>query len=102
MCVQFSAQAAGSCVRGAFMLHIYVAERCLGSPTARQRAERLREHAPEIPIAVVTVDAPGAVVPANIFGTPTDTWDGRIIFLGNPSDQELLEQARSLNERYTS
>ena len=81
------------------MLHIYVVEHCPGSPTARIRAERLHERTPEIPLAVVAVDTPGAVVPANVFVTPTYTWDGRIIFLGNPSDQELLAHVRSLYER---
>jgi hypothetical protein len=81
------------------MLHIYVAEHCPGSPMARIRAERLHERVPEIPIAVVDIDTPGAVVPPAVFGTPTYTWNDRIIFLGNPSDHELLERARSLHER---
>jgi hypothetical protein len=81
------------------MLHIYVAEHCPGSPTARIKAERLRERAPEIPVEVVDIDAHGAVVPPVVFGTLTYTWDDQIIFLGNPSDQELLERVRSLHER---
>lgn len=73
------------------MLHIYVAEHRPGSPTAHMRAARLRERAPEIPVAVVDIGAPGAMEPPAVFGTPTPTWNDRIIFLGNPSDQEPLE-----------
>jgi len=82
-----------------WMLRVYVADDCPGSPTARQRADRLRARAPEIPIEIIDIGAPGVVVPPAVFGTPIYTWDGRIIFLGNPSDQELLERARSLHER---
>lgn len=81
------------------MLHIFVAEHCPGSPTARRRAAWLREQAPDIPVAVVDIGAPGVAVPPAVFGTPTYTWNDRIIFLGNPSDQELLERARSLHDR---
>lgn len=82
------------------MLHSYVAEHCPGSPTAYIRAARLRERAPEIPVAIVDIGTPGAVVPPAVVGTPT--WNDRIIFLGNPSAQELLERARSLHERAAS
>jgi hypothetical protein len=81
------------------MLHIYVAEHCPGSPTARRRADWLREHVPEIPIKVIDIGAPNVVVLPAVFGTPTYTWNDRIIFLGNPSEQELLERARSLYEQ---
>jgi len=84
------------------MLHIYVAEHCPGSPTAHIKAARLQERAPEIPVAVVDIGAPGAVVPPAVFGTPTYTWNDRIILLGNRSDQELLERARSLHEQPAS
>lgn len=81
------------------MLRVYVADDCPGSPTARSRAGWLRSHAPEIPLELVELGAPGAVVPSTVFGTPTYTWNDRVIFLGNPGDQELLERVRSLHER---
>ena len=69
------------------MLHIYVAEHCPGSPTARRLAAWLREQAPEIPIGVVDIGAPAVVIPPAVSGTPTYTWDDRIIpgGIGNPA-----------------
>ena len=83
------------------MLRVYVADDCPGSPTARIRAAWLREHAPEIPLELLEVGAPGVVLPPTVFGTPTYTWNDRTIFLGNPGAQELLARVRSLYERPT-
>jgi len=84
------------------MLRIYVADDCPGSPTARRRADWLHEQAPELPVEVIDIGVPGAVVPPAVFGTPTYTWNERLLFLGNPNAQELLERVRSLCERYTT
>lgn len=81
------------------MLRIYVAEDCPGSPTALRRAAALHEQAPDVPIEVIDTGAPGAIVPPAIFGTPIYTWDERILFLGNPGEQELIERVRRLRER---
>ncbi len=81
------------------MLRVYVAADCPGSPTARRHARWLCEQAPEIPVEVIDIGVAGVVVPPPVFGTPTYTWDGRVIFLGNPSAQELLARVRSLYER---
>lgn len=84
------------------MLRVYVADDCLGSLTARRHTLWLHENAPEIPVEIIDIGAPGIDVPQMVFGTPTYTWNDHILFLGNPSTQELLERVRSLYERYTS
>ncbi len=84
------------------MLRVYVADDCPASPTARRCAEWLREQAPEIPVELIEIGVPGTVVPPTVFGTPTYTWNERMLFLGNPSDQELLERVRSLHEQPAS
>lgn len=83
------------------MLRIYVAADCPGSPTARSLAARLRERLPDAPCEVIDVGAPGAIVPPAVFGTPIYMWNDRIIFMGNPGEQDLLACVRSLNERNT-
>lgn len=81
------------------MLRIYVAADCPGSPTARQRARCLRQAEPAVPLEIVDIGAPGAVVPPVVFGTPIYTWNDRVLFLGNPAEQELLDRVRGLHER---
>ena len=78
------------------MLRIYVSAHCRGCTTARQRAERLRRLRPDVPVALVDVEAPDAVVPPKVIGTPIYTWNDRIVFMGNPSEQELLERVTVL------
>ena len=80
------------------MLRIYVSAHCLGCTTAIQRAERLQALRPEVPITVVDVEAPGADVPRKVIGTPIYTWNDRVVFRGNPSEQELLERVTVLHD----
>jgi len=63
-----------------------------------QRAKRLRALRPEIPVTLVDIEAPDAEVPPKIIGTPIYTWNDRVVFLGNPSEQELLERVEKLQD----
>ncbi len=78
------------------MLKIYVSAHCLGCNTARQRAEQLRTLRPEVPVTLVNVEAPDADVPRKVIGTPIYTWNDRVVFMGNPSEQELLDRVTVL------
>ncbi len=80
------------------MLQVYIADRCPGSMVARRLAERLRERCPGVPLKLINVDDPGAAAPPEIFGTPIYAWNSRIIFLGNPSEDELMTHVRRLYE----
>ncbi len=79
------------------MLRIYVSAHCPGCDTARTRAARVRARRPEIPVALVDVDAPGAAVPPRIIGTPVYTWHDRVLYLGNPGEDELIERVTVLH-----
>jgi hypothetical protein len=81
------------------MLRIYISQHCYGYDIARLRAARLRRHRPEVPVAVVDVDEPGIEVPAKVIGTPIYTWNDRIVFMGNPSEEELLARVAGLHGR---
>ncbi len=80
------------------MLKIYVSAHCLGCSTARERAQRLGTLRPEVPMELVDVEAPNADVPRKVIGTPIYTWNDRIVFMGNPSEQELLERVTVLHD----
>jgi hypothetical protein len=81
------------------MLRIYVAEDCHGSRVAVRLADMLRAQHPEVRLEVVDIGNADAVVPAHIFGTPMYTWHAQVIFMGNPSEAELLERIRTLHEQ---
>lgn len=72
------------------MLRVYIADHCPSCATARLRFARLRARCPGVASELVDVDAPGARVPPHVIGTPIYTWDDRIIFRGNPGEDELI------------
>ncbi len=74
------------------MLRIYVSAHCLTCSIALRLAESIQAQCPDLPLEVVDVDAPTADVPSYIIGTPIYTWDDRVLFLGNPSEAELVER----------
>jgi len=78
------------------MLRVYIAEHCLACATARLRLAHLRARCPGAPAQLVDIDAPGARVPPYIIGTPMYTWDDRIIFRGNPGEDELIARIIAL------
>ncbi len=79
------------------MLRIYVSAHCAGCDTARARAALVRSQRSDVPVAVVDVDAPGARVPPQVIGTPIYTWHDRVLYLGNPGEDELIERVTVLH-----
>lgn len=76
------------------MLRIYISQHCRGYSTALELSRRLKRLRPHLPIVLIDVDGP---LPASegdpdirVVGTPTYVWDHHILFLGNPSEEELL------------
>ena len=80
------------------MLRIYISDQCLSCSTAFQRAERLQRERPDVPLALVDVDDLAADVPATVIGTPMYLWNDRVLFLGNPSESELLQRVGALHD----
>lgn len=74
------------------MLRIYISAHCTTCDTTRHLAEFVQAERPDMRVSVVDVDAPNADVPKNIVGTPVYTWNDQIVFLGNPSEAELLRR----------
>jgi hypothetical protein len=80
------------------MLRIYIADHCRSCSTAFQLAERLQIERPNVPLDIVDVDDPEADVPANVIGTPMYLWNDRVLFMGNPSELELLQRVGALHD----
>jgi hypothetical protein len=81
------------------MLRIYVSAHCRSCGMARRLAESVQAQRPSLPLEVVDVDTPDADVPRYIIGTPMYTWDDRVLFLGNPSEAELMERIGVLHTK---
>lgn len=71
-------------------LRVYVSNQCPSCATAIHRVHFVHRSRPEQLVELVNLDEQDAVRPAYVFGTPTYCLDNQIIFLGNPSEAELL------------
>lgn len=74
------------------MLRIYTAAHCPSHDRTHYLVDKLRRQRPHLAIEVIDLDGPNAEQPTFVIGTPTFTWDNRIIFWGNPAGDELLAQ----------
>lgn len=73
-------------------LTIYVAEHCATCTEARRLSDYVSRILPHITIVLVELNKPTAEIPESVFASPTYMLDGRVIFLGNPSPTQLVEQ----------
>jgi len=74
------------------VLEIVVGPDCAGCDTARRLASELAQLGlPGVTITVVDLSEPGVVRPAPVFAVPTYVLDGRIISLGNPEFEWIVD-----------
>lgn len=71
-------------------LSVFVASHCPACEAALRLARRVRTRAPGWRVKVIRVDGSGAHVPDSVIGTPMYTWNGQTLYLGNPSEDELV------------
>ena len=74
------------------MLRIYSASHCLSYDRTNQLIDFLRRQRPQVPVQVINVDEGNVRVPDYVFGTPTYVWNDEVIFLGNPSEEDLVKR----------
>jgi hypothetical protein len=75
------------------ILEIYVAPNCFGCETARDVARMVRALGwPDLEVRVLDLSEPGVSPPPAVFAVPTYVLDGRVISLGNPEQDWLLDQ----------
>ena len=72
-------------------LRIYVAENCPGCDKARVIASGIEQNHPEIEVELIDITDSRAVVPEAVFATPTYMLDDRIVCLGNPSPEQVMQ-----------
>ena len=75
------------------ILEIYVAPDCFGCETARDIAGIVCAHRwPGLEVRLLDLSVPGVIRPPTVFAVPTYVLDGRVISLGNPEQDWLLDQ----------
>ena len=75
------------------ILEIYVAPDCFGCETARHLAGMVRALGrSDLEVRLLDLSEPDVVRPPTVFAVPTYLLDGRVISLGNPEQDWLLDQ----------
>ncbi|MBW3633519.1 MAG: hypothetical protein KY456_10895 [Chloroflexi bacterium] len=75
------------------ILEIYVAPDCFGCETARHLASTVRALSrPDLEVRLLDLSEPDVIRPSAVFAVPTYMLDGRVISLGNPEQDWLLDQ----------
>jgi hypothetical protein len=72
------------------LLQIYVASHCVNCEEARRLAGVIGLLLPNLIVEVIDLDHT-PTRPTEVFATPTYMLNGRICFLGNPSEEELCD-----------
>ena len=76
-------------------LHVYVAETCWACQEARSIVADVKPQFPDMEIELRDLNDERR--PSQVFATPTYILDGRTIFLGNPTREELIQKLKSAN-----
>ncbi len=75
------------------ILEIYVAPDCFGCETARNLASKVCAFSwPDLEVRLLDLSEPDVIRPPAVFAVPTYVLDGRVISLGNPEEDWLLDQ----------
>lgn len=74
------------------MLRIYTARHCPTHERTRQLAVFLQSRFPLVRVQLINTDSLDVKIPDFVYSTPTYVWNERVIFLGNPSEQALMER----------
>lgn len=77
-------------------LEIYVAPDCFGCDTARGLAAVVSALGlPDLDVRFVDLSEPGVVRPDAVFAVPTYVLDGRVLCLGNPFEDWLVNRLQT-------
>ncbi len=80
-------------MNGRRILEIFVAPDCFGCETARELADIICARGwPGLEVRVLDLSEPHVTRPPAVFAVPTYILDGRVISLGNPEQDWLLDQ----------
>lgn len=71
------------------VLQIFLLEHCAGCAEARRLAQILSKDYPQLHVLMIDLDNPAAEVPESVFAAPTYVLNGRVLYIGNPSLEEI-------------
>jgi len=74
------------------VLRIYAASHCPTYERTSRLIDFLQRRLPFLSVQVINLDRGSVEIPEYVFCTPTYVWDDRVIFLGNPSKEDLVER----------
>ena len=78
------------------VLDIYVMKHCFGCAEAIRLANEIRQISSELQVKVRTLDELAEGNYPEIIATPSYFLNGRLLFLGNPSLEELVNKIASI------
>ncbi len=80
-------------------LDVYVAQHCFGCAEALRLAAAAATRFPSLAVRIVDVEREPAARPESLVAVPAYVLDGRVVWLGNPRQQELFRRLeRSIEE----
>jgi len=82
-------------VRPPAVLEIVVTPHCFGCARARTLAATIASHYPALDVHVVDLSEPGAQAPLGLVAVPSYVLNGRILFIGNPTQAALAAALRT-------
>jgi hypothetical protein len=77
------------------VLEIVITPHCFGCARARTLATTIAAHDPALDVRVVDLSEPGAQAPPGLVAVPSYILNGRILFIGNPTQAALAAALRT-------
>ena len=77
------------------VLEIVITPHCFGCARARTLAATIASHYPALDVHVVDLSEPGAQAPPGLVAVPSYVLNGRILFIGNPTQAALAAALRT-------
>jgi thioredoxin family protein len=78
------------------VLRIYIGKHCWSCEEAIRLAAEVGSSFTKLVVEVIDLEAEGGINHDDVFSTPTYVFNGRTIFLGNPSSEELFARLSAL------
>ncbi|MEE8158476.1 MAG: thioredoxin family protein [Dehalococcoidia bacterium] len=78
------------------VLQVFISQGCRGCELALEVAAKVRKTNPDLGVEVIDIYQEPARLDSQVLAVPAYVYDGRLLFLGNPSPEELETWLKSL------
>ncbi len=78
------------------ILQVFISQGCRGCELALEVAARVRKTNLQLRVEVIDISQEPAGLDSQVFAVPAYVYDGRLLFLGNPSPEEFETWLKSL------